>query len=141
MAGTSSSSRTGHRRAEGPLAWILVALIVCAPGCARREAESGAVSESRAEIALVVENHHWSDVVVSVVHDGVVERIGLATAVKTSTFIIPSRRLGTSGLIRLRGHPVGAPDDHTTDAFVVRPGQEIEWTLESDLAHSSVAVH
>jgi hypothetical protein len=141
MADTSSSSRAGHRRVKGSLAWILVALIVCAPGCARHEAESGAVSESRAEIALVVENHHWSDVVVSVLHDGVVERIGLATAVKTSTFIIPSRRLGTSGLIRLRGHPVGAPDDHTTDAFVVRPGQEIEWTLESDLAHSSVAVH
>jgi hypothetical protein len=110
-------------------------------GCARHGAESGAASESRAEIVLVVENHHWSDVIVYLVHDGVVERIGLATAVKTSTFIIPSRRLGTAGLIRLRGHPVGAPDDHTTDAFLVRPGQEIEWTLESDLARSSVAVH
>ena len=39
-------------------------------------------------------------------HDGVVERIGLATAVKTTTFVIPSRRLGAAGLIRLRGHPV-----------------------------------
>jgi hypothetical protein len=141
MADISSGARTGHRRAKGSLAPILVALILCASGCARHGAESGAVSESRDEIALVVENHHWNDVIVSVVHDGVVERIGLATAVKTSTFIIPSRRLGTSGLVRLRGHAVGAPDDHTTDAFVVRPGQEIEWTLESDLAHSSVAVH
>jgi hypothetical protein len=141
MADISSGAQTGHRRAKGSLAPILVALILCASGCARHGAESGAVSESRDEIALVVENHHWNDVIVSVLHDGVVDRIGLATAVKTSTFIIPSRRLGTSGLIRLRGHAVGAPDDHTTDAFVVRPGQEIEWTLESDLAHSSVAVH
>jgi hypothetical protein len=99
------------------------------------------VSEFGAEISLVVENHHWNDVVVSVLHDGVVERIGLATAVKTTTFVIPSRRLGAAGLIRLRGHPVGAPDDHTTDAFLVQPGQEIQWTLESDLARSSVAVH
>ena len=89
----------------------------------------------------MVENHHWSDVIVSVVHDGVVERIGLATAVKNSTFIIPIRRLGTSGLMRLRGHPVGSPEDHTTDAFLIQPGQQIEWTLESDLARSSVAVH
>ena len=88
-----------------------------------------------------MENHHWSDVIVYLVHDGVADRIGLATAVKTSTFIIASRRLGTSGLIRLRGHAVGAPDDYTTDAFVVRPGQEIEWTRESHLARSRVAVH
>lgn len=115
-------------------------MILCA-GCARHRADDEATPESRPEIALVVENHHWSDVIVSVLHDGVLERIGLATAVKTSTFIIPSRRLGTSGLIRLRGHAVGAPDDHTTDAFVVQPGQEIQWTLESDLARSSVAVH
>jgi hypothetical protein len=90
---------------------------------------------------LVVENHHWNDVVVSVLHDGVVDRVGLATAVTTSTFVLPSRRLGTSGIIRLRGHAVGAPDDHTTDAIPVQPGQEIQWTLESDLARSSVAVH
>ena len=89
----------------------------------------------------MVENHHWSDVVVSVVHDGVAERVGLATATKTSTFFFPSRRLGPSGLIQLRGHAVGAPDDHTTDAFLIQPGQEVQWTLESDLARSSVAVH
>ena len=141
MAGTSSISRTGHRRVEGALGSLLLALILCASGCARHGAESGTVSESRDEIALVVENHHWNDVVVSVMHDGVVERIGLATAVKTTTFVIPSRRLGAAGLIRLRGHAVGAPDDHTTDAFLVQPGQQIQWTLESDLARSSVAVH
>jgi hypothetical protein len=141
MTDISSSSRSGHRRVEAALTSILAALVLCASGCARHGAEAGGVSASRAEVALVVENHHWSDVIVSVLHDGVVERIGLATAVKTSTFIIPSRRLGTSGLIRLRGHPVGAPDDHTTDAFLIQPGQEIEWTLESDLARSSVAVH
>jgi hypothetical protein len=93
------------------------------------------------EIVLVVENHHWTDVVLYVLHDGVADRIGLATAVKTSTFILPSRRLGPSGIIQLRAHAVGGPDDHTTDSFPVQPGQEIQWTLESDLEHSSVAVH
>jgi hypothetical protein len=140
MVVISSSNRTGHRRIERSLTSILVAILY-ASGCARHGAETGGVSESAAEIALVVENHHWSDVIVSLLHDGVVERIGLATAAKTSTFIIPSRRVGPSGLVRLRAHAVGAPDDHTTDGFLVRPGQEIEWTLESDLARSSVAVH
>jgi hypothetical protein len=124
-----------------PLGFLGVSLWLFWAGCARHPAASGADPQNPAEIVLVIENHHWNDVIVSVLHDGVVDRIGLATAVKTSSFVIPSRRLGPTGIIRLRGHAVGAPDDHTSDAFPVQPGQEVEWTLESDLAHSSVAVH
>jgi hypothetical protein len=141
MAATSNTNRTLPRRTEGWVASAIFGLILLGGlSCARHGPDTGS-AESRTETALVVDNHHWSDVIVYLLHDEVVERIGVATAVQTSTFIIPSRRLGGSGLIRLRGHPVGAPDSHTTDAFVVQPGQEIEWTLESDLAHSSVAVH
>jgi hypothetical protein len=116
----------------GPL---LTALLLPA-ACARHSAASSADSE----IVLVVENHHWTDVVVSVLHDGVVDRIGMVTAVKTSTLVIPGRRLGPTGMIQLRAHAVGAPDDHTSESFPIRPGQEITWTLESDLAGSSVSV-
>ena len=116
-------------------------LLLLGIGCGPHRADTAAEPEASGEIALTVENHHWNDVVVSVIHDGVVERVGLATAVKTSTFMLQSRRLGSSGVLRLRGHAVGAPDDHTSDSFLVRPGQEIQWTLESDLARSSVAVH
>jgi hypothetical protein len=116
--------------------------MVWAMACARHAKEPGAATpNARSEIVMVVENHHWNDVVLYVLHDGVADRIGLATAVKTSTFIFPGSRLGTSGMIQLRAHAVGAPDDHTTDSFPIQPGQEIQWTLESDLGHSSVAVH
>ena len=119
----------------------LVLLLLCAVGCVRNRAESGeAAPEARGDVVLVVENHHWNDIVVYLLHDGVADRLGLATAVKTSTFSIPSRRLGTAGVIQLRAHPVGAPDSHTSEAFTVQPGQQIQWTLESDLARSSVAV-
>ena len=140
---TSRLSRAARRLTEAPLTSALTALLLlCSIGCAGHARESnGPHPGTPSEIVLVVENHHWNDVVVSVLHDGVVDRVGLATAVKTSTFIIPSRRLGTSGIIRLRGHAVGAPDSHTTDSFAVQAGQEIQWTLESDLEHSSVAVH
>jgi len=119
--------------------WLV--LLLASSACAGRRARSDTAAPSAAEIVLVIDNHHWNDVTVSVLHDGVVDRVGLATAVKISTFVLSSRRLGTSGILRLRGHAVGAPDDHTTDAFPVQPGQEIQWTLESDLARSSVAVH
>jgi hypothetical protein len=119
-----------------------VLLLLCSIGCARHRADTGeAPPEARGHVVLVVENHHWNDVIVYLLHDGVADRLGLATAVKTSTFVIPSRRLGTAGVIQLRGHAVGAPDSHTTETFTVQPGQEIQWTLESDLSRSSVAVH
>jgi hypothetical protein len=120
---------------------IWLVLLLAPSACARHGGRSDNAGPSAAEIVLVIDNHHWNDVTVSVLHDGVVDRVGLATAVKISTFVLSSRRLGTSGILRLRGHAVGAPDDHTTDAFPVQPGQEIQWTLESDLARSSVAVH
>jgi hypothetical protein len=119
-----------------------ILMLLATMSCARHGASSdNAAPGAAAEIVLVVDNHHWNDVIISVLHDGVVDRIGMATAVKVSTFVLPSRRLGTSGIVRLRAHAVGAPDDHTTDVFPVQPGQEIQWTLESDLARSSVAVH
>ena len=116
----------------------LLVLTLFTVGCGGHQ--KGVTTAPSGEIALVVDNHHWSDVIVSVVHDGVAERVGLATAVKSSSFILQSRRLGQTGLIRLRGHAIGSPEDHTSDSFLVQPGQEILWTLEGDLARSSVAV-
>jgi len=124
-----------------PLEFLVLSLWLLSSGCAGHKGASATAPGDAAEIVLIIENHHWNDVIISVLHDGVVDRIGLATAVKTSSFVVPGRRLGPSGIIRLRGHAVGAPDDHTSEAFPVRPGQEVEWTLESDLSHSSVSVH
>jgi hypothetical protein len=120
----------------------VVLLLLGCLGCAgQRTASNGATPAARRQVVLTVENHHWNDVIVYLLHDGVADRLGLATAVKTSTFTIPARRLGMAGVIQLRGHAVGAPDSHTTEAFTVLPSQQIQWTLESDLAHSSIAVH
>ena len=141
MDTTSGQNRIRLRRIELGRA-LVVAVALSSAACAGHSGQSEASGPVGAgEISLVVENHHWNDVIVYILHDGVADRVGLVTAVKTSTFVIPSRRLGTSGLIQLRGHAVGAPDDHTTDKFLVQPGQQIQWTLESDLARSSVAVH
>ena len=120
---------------------LLPLLLLGSLACGGHRAATGeATPTASGDVVLQVENHHWNDVVVYLLHDGVEDRLGLATAVKTSTFTIPSRRLGAGGVIQLRGHPVGAPDSHTSEAFTVQSGQQIQWTLESDLSHSSVAV-
>jgi hypothetical protein len=120
----------------------LVLLLLCAAACARHGTPgTTAPAGAAAAVLLVVENHHWNDVVIHLLHDGVADRIGLARAVEISTFVIPARQLGTGGAVQLRAHPVGAPDSYTTDLLTVRPGQQIQWTLESDLTRSSVGVH
>src|SRR6478672_6231564 len=134
MAGISN--RSPRRRLRTELegfrrSWLAVALLLSS-GCAHHP--PAAAGANAADEVVVVENHHCNDVVVSVLHDGIVDRIALVQAVKTSRLVIPSRRLGSTGLIQLRAHAVGAPDDHTSDTFPIKPGQEIQWTLESDLS-------
>jgi hypothetical protein len=121
---------------------LLLPLCFLAIACARHAPEqNGGTPEARGDVLLVIENHHWNDVIVSLLHDGVADRLGLATAVTTTTFTIPRRQLGMGGVVQLRAHAVGAPDSHTTETITVQPGQQIQWTLESDLSRSSDAVH
>ena len=142
MAGISSGRPRRQQLAElDCVRRIVVAVGLLAGSACAHHPPAAAGASSADQVVLIVENHHWNDVVISVLHDGIVDRIGMVQAVKTSRLAIPSRRLGTTGLIQLRAHAVGAPDDHTSDTFPIKPGQEIQWTLESDLSRSSVAVH
>jgi hypothetical protein len=139
ISGSPGPSRLRLTSSARAVLTAAIAVMLCS-GCPKHP-PANASPDAAGEIALIVENHHWSDVIVWVVHEGVAERIGTAPAVKTSSFFIPNRKLGNSGLIQLRGRPVGSPEYHTTESFLIRAGQEIQWTLESDLTRSSVAVH
>ncbi len=111
-------------------------------GCASRGPpadDSGA--QPNAEVALEVENHGWSDVVIYLVRGNAVERIGMVGSLNTSTFVLPFRRLGTGGDTRLRAYPIGGPQAFTSENLYVQPGQWIKWTLESDLSRSFLAIY
>ena len=92
------------------------------------------------EIALNVTNHNYLDVVVYVLHDGQQTRVGTVTGSSSATFYLPARLLGLGREIQLLGDPVGSPDYARTPTLVIQPGEYIEWTLETDLARSSVGV-
>ncbi len=119
------------------------ALLVLAPACARHRhtATSSAVRVPEGEVALRVDNHHWLDVVIYVLHDGQRTRIGIVTATSSETFIFPARLLGQAREIQLLGDAIGEPGGIRTETLVIQPGQYIEWTLESDLRRSSVGVY
>ena len=92
-------------------------------------------------IVLLVDNRHWSDVTVSVVHDGVPNRLGVATAASSSQFRLPPHTLGASGAVSFVADPVGSTRVLRSETVVVKPGQYVQWSLERDLRRSTLSVH
>jgi hypothetical protein len=129
-------SRAGVTRTLG----LFFLLLGCASKSedAEQDVEPGQTS---AELALEVENHGWSDIVIYLVRGTAVERLGMVGALNTETFVFPYRRLGIGTDVRLRAYPIGGPRAFTSESVLVQPGQWIKWTLESDLTRSFLAVY
>jgi hypothetical protein len=58
-----------------------------------------------------------------------------------TAFALPGRMVALSHELALLGEAVGSAAVARTQTLTVRPGQLIEWTLESDLRRSSVGVY
>ena len=119
---------------------LLIAILLAASACSHRR-RSGSMSEPPANVTLQVTNHNFLDVTVFVLHDGQRIRMGLATGSSTQLFTIPGRLIAQSHEITLLGEAIGSNDRARTELLTVRPGQRIEWTLETDLRRSSVGVY
>jgi hypothetical protein len=131
------------------LAVLLV--IAASPGCAHRSpvggtaaAPDGGKGTERVVtprfVLVSVENHNWSDVVVSVVRDGASNRIGTVTAASNAVLRLPGHFIEGSTPLQLIAHPIGDRASYRSQPFVVQAGQQITWTLENGLARSSLAV-
>jgi hypothetical protein len=117
--------------------------LAAVPACgllSSRRSEADA-SPATAEIAVAVESHHWSDIVIYLMNGTQSQRLGMVASLSTIEVVIPYRQLQTGGTARLRAYPVGGPGSFTSENLLVQPGQQITWTLESDLARSFLSVH
>src|SRR5919106_3506613 len=130
----------GSRAAAVRTLGVVALLLGCAGKSENGDAE---VEPSRAdaEVALEVENHGWSDIVIYLVRGTAADRLGMVGALNTETFVFPYRRLGVGTDVRLRAYPIGGPRAFTSENVLVQPGQWIKWTLESDLTRSFLAVY
>jgi hypothetical protein len=121
----------------------VVAVVLGTPACfvfKRPKSDASAVVVRDGEFALTVTNHNYLDVVIYVLHDGQVTRAGTVTGSSAATFYLPGRLLGIGREIRLLGDAIGSTAVARTETLIIQPGQHIEWTLETDLARSSVGV-
>lgn len=93
-----------------------------------------------AEVVLTVVSHHWNDVRIYLLHDGITERVGMVNAASSATFVLPGRNFASGAAFRLRASPMGDPQGFTSESLVIQPNQIITWTLETQLVRSSVMI-
>jgi hypothetical protein len=101
----------------------------------------GPVEQPSGEISIRVVNRNRIDVMVYVSHDGIRNRLGLATASTTTQFTLQLRTLGAGHEYRLIGDPLGVRIVITTETLFGQPGDEVTWQLEDSFARSTVVVH
>lgn len=126
------------RKTASLLPVLLAITVACASATSNDESRGERTIPPHA--VLNVENHHWLDVIVYVLHGGTRARMGQVTATSVSTFAIPQRMLGGTGQIRLAADPIGSHDAHTSETIFVKPGQRVSWTIGRTLTQSSVMV-
>ena len=90
-------------------------------------------------VTLNVINHHPLDVVVFNVRQGYRERIGDVTAAARGSFRLHLRRYPGNEL-QFFADPVGRAQGVTSEVVHLFPGQTADWTLETDLARSMIAI-
>jgi hypothetical protein len=120
---------------------LLLASALSIGACRRQHTEPPVPADESAGPVLVhVDNHNWSDVVVHVGHAGVRNRLGTARAATRTDFSFPAQ--WASGAVRLVliAEPIGSNERFTSEAFYLQPGQQVDWTLESGLSRSSLAI-
>jgi len=118
---------------------LMLMLMVTAASCSHgRKTESSALTTG--PVSLRVENHNWVNVTVYVLHGGQRTRLGMATGSKTTDLTIPYWIVGRASTIQLQGDAVGSSDRIVTSAVTVRPWMQLEWSLETDLSRSALAI-
>jgi hypothetical protein len=99
----------------------------------------------RTDATLEIDNRGTVDVTISVLHDGLKERLIRSIAAQRDSVYIPARIVGLANSIRLiaetAGARSGAQASLTTETVVLRPGMRLTWTIENDLQRSHLGIY
>jgi hypothetical protein len=116
---------------------LAIAALSSTTSCAFRHQNSA--DDETDVVTLNVINHHPLDVVIYNVRGGYRERIGDVTAASRGAFRLHLRRY-PGNEVQFYADPVGRSQGVTSEVLHLFPGQSAEWTLETDLARSSIAI-
>ncbi len=121
--------------------WKLLALAALSGCGANQEAGDIEPMVATGPVTVVAENRRTDDVVVSIVSDGLRQRLGLVAAQATSDFKIPWSQVSNSGRVRVVATPIAGRRSFVSEALVLRPGSEVSVSLTPLLGQSLVRVY
>lgn len=121
------------------LASTLVLISACSlwPGSAG-ESDSPFEARRPTTVGVVVENQHWSDMVVYVVASGTSRRLGMVTTANRESFELSQNLL--TGSLYLRAEAVGSSRSIQTDLLNVGEGDVVVWTIANQLGLSNYVI-
>jgi hypothetical protein len=120
--------------------WVLVLVLATACHHSGNVGDRAAENSWNGELTLRVVNHSWLDVTIYLVQGTRRDRVGTATATTTTEFHVAMRRFSGGGEYQLMGDPVGSRQVVRSERLHAQSGDVVTWTLEDDLARSSVDV-
>lgn len=85
-----------------------------------------------------VNNHNWNDIELFAVRNGVRRSLGVVGAAQQATVLVTEDMLDIGGRLQLAARVQGRREMIVMDPVRVPVGDYLEWSLESDFAHSSV---
>ena len=130
--------RWRRRQLSAIAALSLTTLGACHQG--RSIGAAAADAGNAGSITVRVVNHAWLDITIYLLQGTHRDRIGVATASSTSTFQIPLRQFSAGAEYRLYGDPIGSRQTVRSESLHAQDGDVVTWTLEDDLARSSIDV-
>jgi hypothetical protein len=120
--------------------FALLLIVGVATSCSHNKRASDDMAGG-SDSTLHVENHHYGDVDIFVVHNGSRTRVGSVTASSDQTFTLNSRIIGTVGTLQILAHGIGEVGSISSESFAIRPGMQISWTLDSSLSRATLAIY
>jgi hypothetical protein len=120
--------------------WLAMLMVVgMVAGCVHRSVSDG--YQGAVDSTVHVENHHWGDVNIFLLHDGQRTRLGTVTAASDATFTIPWRIIGSAGQLQLEAHAIALPGTLDSETMSYRAGMQINWTLETNLERATLSTY
>ena len=129
------------RTLQNVLAGLLVlAAVGCGSGTAQLEsAPAPQVDARETGTSVQIDNQNFSDMNIYVLKAGSRSLVGLAGGLGKTTLIIPTALTPADGRVRLLADPIGGYGPITTPVLLVPQGEQIYWTIGSDLATSTAS--
>jgi hypothetical protein len=130
------------RRSRSVLQGAMVVMLAALASCSRHPPPDLPDPDSpEGDVAFVVENRRSDDVVVELLRDGQRQRLGMVTAQNRSVFTVRWRHVANSSRLVLAIHPIGSNSRYITETLLLRPGSQVELTVNQVLRQSILSVY